>query len=77
MSNVNKENLLSCGWCGKVLSKDMEIEYSDWLTMYFCSPNCATSKYYDCMGSMPLEKHDYSSHKIKLMKDGRLYKRNE
>lgn len=66
-------NRLYCGNCKKQLIENMEIEYSDYLCEYFCSPDCATTKYFEFMGSKPLEKEFFGEHKIKL-KDGKLYK---
>jgi hypothetical protein len=37
--------------CGKKLKSSMEVEYSQHLTEYFCSPECATDRYFEYMGS--------------------------
>jgi hypothetical protein len=70
------EEVLYCGYCNKELKDGMEIEYSSWLGEYFCCPDCATSKYYDYMGSKPLEKDFYKDHDIRILKDGSLLKGN-
>ena len=46
---------MKCSNCNKTLTKEMEIEYSAWLTEYFCSPNCAEDKYFDYMLSVPID----------------------
>jgi hypothetical protein len=46
---------MKCANCKKVLTAKMEIEYSAWMTEYFCSPKCATDKYYDYMQSVPVD----------------------
>ena len=33
----------------------MEVEYSAWMTEYFCSPKCATDKYFNYMQSVPVD----------------------
>lgn len=75
MSNIKEENLLYCGYCNKVLIKGMEIEYSEEICEYFCCPDCATSRYYDYMNSSPLEGDKFDEHNIKILKDGRLFKK--
>ena len=33
----------------------MEIEYSPWINEFFCSPSCATDRYFNYMESNPLD----------------------
>jgi hypothetical protein len=40
-----------CYNCKKTLKEGMEIEYSEQIGEYFCSPDCATNVYFDYMGS--------------------------
>lgn len=75
LSNVKSENLLYCGQCEKVLTKDMEVEYSREIGEYFCSPDCATTRYYDYMSSSPLESDVFDEYDIKILPDGRLFKK--
>lgn len=51
-----KENseIMMCR-CGKILMSDMEIEYSAHLSEFFCSPDCATDRYFDYMASTPVD----------------------
>lgn len=61
-----------CANCKKILTDKMEVEYSAHLTEYFCSPECATDKYFDYLESTPL---DFSNLPAGLMlADGRLVK---
>jgi len=46
---------IRCANCGKELTDKTEVEYSEWLTSYFCSPDCAADKYFDLMGSAPVD----------------------
>lgn len=46
---------MKCANCEKILTSTMEIEYSAWLTEYFCSPKCATDKYFNYMESTPVD----------------------
>ena len=39
--------------CGKQLRRKMEIEHSHWLSEYYCSPDCATDRYFSAMDSLP------------------------
>lgn len=63
-----------CDNCGKELKSDMEIEYSNELCEYYCYPDCATTRYYDAMGSIPLDKYRFSKYNI-VIKNGELYKK--
>ena len=68
--------IMKCTNCDKELTEDMEIEYSEEITSYFCNPDCATNYYYDYMRSTPFDVKDrYSELKdrnIKI-KNGKLY----
>jgi hypothetical protein len=75
MSNVKEENLLYCGYCGKVLTNKTEIEHGRWMSEYYCNPDCAMSRYFEYCESRPLEKEFYNEHGIKVLPDGRLYKK--
>lgn len=44
--------------CNRELTTDMQIEYSNWLSDYFCSPNCATDYYFNYMESTPFDPDD-------------------
>ena len=33
----------------------MEIEYSPWINEFFCSPDCATDRYFNYMESRPID----------------------
>ena len=47
--------VLKCSVCGKELKSDMEIEYSHWINEFFCSPDCATDRYFNYMESNPID----------------------
>ena len=49
--------------CGKPLTSKMEVEYSDYINEFFCSPDCATDRYFDYMLSGPV---DFSQDKLPL-----------
>lgn len=72
--------IMKCTGCDKELKADMEIEYSQWLTSYFCHPNCATDYYFNEMQSTPFEvefeaennPEELEERGIKIV-DGKLY----
>ncbi|PAV30255.1 hypothetical protein CIL05_07240 [Virgibacillus profundi] len=68
--------LLKCAKCDTELSDKMEIEYSRWVTEYFCNPDCAMSYYFEYMGSVPFDVHDLPEslkhNKVKAV-NGKLY----
>lgn len=41
--------------CGKELKSGMEIEHSQWLNEFFCSPDCAQDRYFEYMESTPVD----------------------
>jgi hypothetical protein len=51
----NKMEYLKCARCNILLTFEMEIEHSKWLGEFYCSPDCATDRYFDYMESTPLE----------------------
>ncbi len=66
--------VLYCSCCGEELKIDMEIEYSQFLGEYYCSPDCATTRYFDYMGSKPIDKDMFNDYWIEV-KDNVLYKK--
>ena len=44
-----------CDRCRKALTRKMEIEYSGFLGEYYCSPDCATDRYFEYLDSEPVE----------------------
>ncbi len=52
MSSTNDKP--RCDRCEIVFTKEMQLEYSDELCETYCSPDCATDKYYDHMRSYPI-----------------------
>jgi hypothetical protein len=72
---IEKQNLLHCGYCGKVLTNKTEIEYSRWLCEFYCNPDCAMSRYFEYCGSTPFDEESYDDYGIKVLPDGRLYKK--
>lgn len=67
--------VLKCKSCQKELTADMEIEYSQTLTEYFCNPDCAQDHYFDYMMSSPVDLTDKDDLKDRdiVIKDGKLY----
>lgn len=57
-----------CTQCHKDLIKTMEIEYSEYLSAYFCDPDCARDHYFEYMQSGPLD--------IENMRNGTLFEKN-
>ena len=49
---------LLCRNCNKELTTKTEIEYSRWLTEYFCNTECATNHYYNYLESTPVNLTD-------------------
>ena len=45
---------MKCARCGATLTAKMEIEYSGYLGEYYCSPDCATDRYFEHMESEPV-----------------------
>lgn len=46
---------LKCATCGKILTVKDEVEYSSELGEYFCGTECAIDRYFEHLGSSPLE----------------------
>lgn len=65
---------LKCGSCKKELNGKAEIEYSSWLTEYYCDPNCATERYFEYMGSRVLDAEGFDQDKVFFM-NGKLYQK--
>ncbi|MCL9969576.1 hypothetical protein MX569_03100 [Anoxybacillus kestanbolensis] len=64
-----------CGNCNKEIDVSMEIEYSDQINEFFCSPDCATNRYFEYMGSSffdVTDKGNLEKENIKIIK-GKLY----
>lgn len=70
---------LKCRSCGKELTVDMEVEYSQWLTEYFCHPDHAMDYYFNEMQSTPFDAEDrideLEDRGLKLV-NGKLYYKN-
>lgn len=66
--------VMKCARCGKELTEDMEIEYSEEIDKYFCDLSCAMDVYFEYMGSTPIEKDskELADRKI-IIKNGKLY----
>lgn len=67
---------LRCFNCKRELMDSMEIEYSEWLTEYFCGVECAIQKYFEYLGSHPLDLSDaqlLKESRIKIIK-GKLFR---
>lgn len=47
--------ILCCNQCGKELDTSMEVEYSRDINELFCSPDCATDRYFDVMQSISVD----------------------
>lgn len=41
--------------CEKIITNKMEVEYSSMLNEFFCSPKCATDRYYDVLHSVNVD----------------------
>lgn len=66
---------MKCKRCEMELRADMEIEYSQHLTEYFCGPDCAQDYYFDYMMSSLVDltdKEDLKDREI-VIKNGKLY----
>lgn len=64
-----------CKRCEKPITSKTEVEYSDWLTEFFCDNECAMEHYLEYMGSTVFEFDEYSLEKAKVtFKDGKLYR---
>ncbi|ARF70726.1 hypothetical protein B7C51_24960 (plasmid) [Paenibacillus larvae subsp. pulvifaciens] len=62
--------VLKCRGCEKELSPDMDIEFSEFLNDFFCSPDCAQDFYFDYMGSCLFCPDD---HNDVIVKNGKLF----
>ena len=47
-------SIINCR-CGKPIKSGMEVEHSAWLNEFFCSPECAEDRYFECMESTPVD----------------------
>jgi hypothetical protein len=68
--------MVKCGSCEKEIDVSMEIEYSQEINEFFCHPDCATNKYFDCMQSMVFDRTDeefLKNENVKIVK-GKLIK---
>lgn len=50
-----KEVNMKCANCEKELTSKMEIEYSAHITEYYCSPDCATDRYFNYLESTSID----------------------
>lgn len=68
--------IMTCTNCGKELTSGMDIEYSQWLTEYFCHPDCATDYYFKDMQSTVVDTGDGVDLKVRGIEiaGGKLYK---
>lgn len=67
---------MTCYSCNTTLKSEMDIEYSNWLSEYFCSPGCAIDSYFNHMESRPLDlenTEELEEYGIKLV-DGELFR---
>lgn len=68
--------VIKCRNCDNELTENMEIEYSEELTSFFCKPDCAMNYYFDYMRSTPFDVKDKDNNvverNIKII-DGKLY----
>jgi len=62
------KNIL-CGQCKVVLVKGMEVEYSKWLTEFYCSPSCAEAKYFEYLDSSPVDFENLNLYGLSLVKN--------
>ena len=60
--------------CGKTLKADMEVEYSRWINEFFCSPDCATDRYFEYMESTPVDFENTLPEAVEINSDGVLVK---
>lgn len=45
---------IQCSFCKKDITDRNEIEYSREYCEYYCCPDCATTKYFEYCGSIPM-----------------------
>ncbi len=60
--------------CGKELKSNMEVEYSRHLTEFFCSPDCATDRYFEYMESCCVDMEQPLPEDVEINNDGFLVK---
>ncbi|GFN32515.1 hypothetical protein PCURB6_27750 [Paenibacillus curdlanolyticus] len=63
--------VLTCKTCEVELTDKMELEYSQFVTEIFCSPDCAKQYYFEYMGSSPIDltdKHELKDKGIRVVK---------
>lgn len=64
-----------CGNCGKEITSDMEVEFSEYLTEFFCNPDCAKQEYFEQMQSSPFEMSEGNVRRKNLaIENGKLYR---
>ena len=54
----NDGKIVTCSFCKKELNISIELEYSKEINSLCCCPDCATTIYYEYMGSTPVNKDD-------------------
>ncbi len=70
------EEVMRCEVCGKILRTHMEIEWSKELNEFYCSPDCATTRYFDYLDSRQLEPDNFEEiqqYTNVLVKNGKYY----
>lgn len=54
--------------CGKIITAKCEIEYSQEICEFFCSPDCAKDRYFDYMGSVPASYKEFKNKELDFIK---------
>ncbi|MBT2759991.1 hypothetical protein [Paenibacillus sp. ISL-20] len=68
-------NEVICPTCKKEITVEMEVEYSAYLTEFFCSPDCAIQEYMEQMQSSPFEMTEENVRTKNLaIENGKLYR---
>ncbi len=64
-----------CGYCKKPITDETEVEYSEYLTEFFCNPDCAKNEYFEQMQSSPFEFSEANvSRKNLAIENGKLFR---
>jgi hypothetical protein len=72
---AGKGDAMNCR-CRKVLTAEMEVEYSRRLSEFFCSPDCAADAYFEYMESVPVDFTQELPDGVKVV-DGKLLTHSE
>lgn len=71
----SREEIIRCAVCENEIKDSMEVEYSAYLNEFFCSPDCATERYFGYLSSFCVDLEAEIPEGAEINKDHVLVKR--